>query len=86
MSRIILNVLLLRYAGHVSEIGLDGEERDEYIRLATRACQVFHREDMEMDFQDHTGHLELARFVLAKSKKSVECMWSWATGRKVLNP
>jgi fido (protein-threonine AMPylation protein) len=82
MSRIILNVLLLRYAGHVSEIGLDAEERDEYIRLATRASQVFHREDMEIDFRDHTGHLELARFILVKSKKNVERMWSWVTGRK----
>ncbi|KAK3303014.1 fido domain-containing protein [Chaetomium strumarium] len=38
MSRIILNTLLLRYAGHVSEVGL--EQCDEYLRLAMRASKL----------------------------------------------
>ncbi|KAG7289202.1 hypothetical protein NEMBOFW57_005565 [Staphylotrichum longicolle] len=79
MSRIILNVLLLRYAGHVSEIGLNADERDEYIGIATRASQVFHREDMEVEFDDLTGHVELSRYILAKSKRNLEKMWGWVT-------
>ncbi|KAK4233808.1 hypothetical protein C8A03DRAFT_38456 [Achaetomium macrosporum] len=64
VSRIILNILLLRYAGHVSEIGLNHEERDEYIRIVTRASKLFHSEDMEVDFHNHSGHFDLASFVL----------------------
>jgi Fic family protein len=82
MSRIILNSLLLRYAGHISEIGLDVEEREEYIGIATRASRVFHSEDMEVDFEEHTGHRELATFILAKSKRSLERMWHWVAGKE----
>ncbi|KAK4035350.1 Filamentation induced by cAMP/death on curing-related protein [Parachaetomium inaequale] len=81
MSRIILNSLLLRYAGHISEIGLDVEEREEYIGIATRASRVFHSEDMEVEFEEHTGHRELARFILVKSKRGLERMWHWAAGK-----
>jgi Fic family protein len=79
MSRIILNAILLRYAGHVTEIGLDEDERDEYLRIATRASKTFHAEDMEVEFHRHTGHLELAKFVLTKSKADLKRLWDWAT-------
>ncbi|KAK3306405.1 fido domain-containing protein [Chaetomium strumarium] len=79
MSRIILNAILLRYAGHVAEIGLDDNERDEYLRIATRASKVFHAENMEIDFHQHTRHFELAKFVLTKSKRNLERLWNWAT-------
>lgn len=42
MSQIILNWLLLRYVRHISEIGLDRKERDDYITIATAASRVFH--------------------------------------------
>lgn len=80
MSRIILNCLLLRYAGHISEIGLDPEERDDYIAIATRASRAFHSEDMEVEFDQHTGHRELAKFILSKSKRNLERLWNWAAG------
>ncbi|KAH6650447.1 fido domain-containing protein [Chaetomium tenue] len=81
-GRIILNCLLLRYAGHTSDIGLDPDERDHYIAIATRASRVFHSEDMEVDFDQHTGHRELAKFILAKSKRNLERLWNWASKGK----
>lgn len=72
MSRTILNTILLRYAGHVTEIGLDDDERDKYLRIATRASKTFHAEDMEVEFHRHTGHLELAKFVFRGSRKSLQ--------------
>jgi Fic family protein len=69
MSRIILNALLLRFSGCVSVFGIDAPERDEYIGIATRAASVFHAEDMEVAFEKHTGHLELAGFVSARAEQ-----------------
>jgi fido (protein-threonine AMPylation protein) len=65
MSRIIVNLLLLRHAGPpcVSVFGVEEEERDAYIAIATRAARVSHAEDTEVFFDDHTGHLELAGFI-----------------------
>ncbi|KAK3370913.1 fido domain-containing protein [Lasiosphaeria ovina] len=33
MSRIVLNVLLLKYAGHVAPFGSEGGEKDEYLNI-----------------------------------------------------
>ncbi|KAK4118969.1 Fic-domain-containing protein [Parathielavia appendiculata] len=68
MSRIILKALLLQLRC-VSVFGLDAQERDDYIGIATRASKVFHAEDMEVDFSEHTGHLKLTKFVLANAQR-----------------
>jgi fido (protein-threonine AMPylation protein) len=69
MSRIILNALLLRFSGCVSVVGIDAPERDEYIAIAKRAASGFHAEDMEVAFEKHTGHLELAGFLSARAEQ-----------------
>ncbi|KAL2016758.1 hypothetical protein VTK56DRAFT_3106 [Thermocarpiscus australiensis] len=42
ISRIIMNVLLLKYAGHVSEIGLEPEEREQYRATTERGANKFY--------------------------------------------
>lgn len=79
MSRIILNVLLLKYAGHVTVFGSDGDEKEQYLRIVQRGSKIFHQEDMEVDFRDQTSHREFARFILTKSKASLDKMWTWAS-------
>lgn len=74
--RIIMNVLLLKYAadvcvfggGEEGEEGEKEEEKDEYLEIATRAGEVFRKEDMEVEFEEQTCHREFARFVLWKSR------------------
>lgn len=78
MSRMILNVLLLKYAGHLSIIGNDGD-KDEYLEIVRRGHKVFSQEDMEVDYDQQTSHLEFARHVVRKSKAGLEDMWSWAS-------
>lgn len=68
ISRIILNTLLLRYAGCVSVFGGVERERDEYIGIATRASRMFHAEDGEVEFERQKGHLELGDFVRDKAE------------------
>ncbi len=68
MCRILLNVLLLKYAGHVSTFGGNETERQEYLDLGYRANKKFHQEDMEIAEKDKKGHKELAQFTLRKSK------------------
>lgn len=36
--------------------------------------------DMEVEFDQHTGHRELTKFVLSKSKWNLERLWNWAAG------
>ncbi|KAI1084767.1 Fic-domain-containing protein [Whalleya microplaca] len=76
MCRIILNVLLLKYAGHVSAFGGDAEEREQYLDIAKRGNMVFYDEDGVEDEEQKKGHQELARFILRKSKKALESMWT----------
>lgn len=77
MSRIILNVLLLKYAGHISAFGGEDEEKDAYIGIASRASKKYHQEDGEVGIDEQKGHHELARFVLTKSKSRLEDLWRW---------
>ncbi|KAI2785494.1 fido domain-containing protein [Daldinia loculata] len=72
MCRILLNILLLKYAGHVSTFGSTEPEREEYLDLARRANKKFHEEDMEVPEEDKKGHRELAKFTLRKSKRALE--------------
>ncbi|KAK4098556.1 Fic-domain-containing protein [Parathielavia hyrcaniae] len=68
MSRIVLNALLLRHAGCVGVIGVDEKEWEAYIDVVTRASKAFQAEDMNLDIKQHTGHLNLAKFLLRRSQ------------------
>ncbi|KAI1096618.1 Fic-domain-containing protein [Rostrohypoxylon terebratum] len=58
MCRILLNILLLRYARRVSTFGGSDEERKEYLDIARRGNKKFHEEDMEVpeDENKDTGN------------------------------
>lgn len=77
MSRIIMNTLLLKYAGHVVPFG-SGMEKSQYLHIVTRGQRIFNQEDMEVDFHWQTCHLEFAKFLLIKSENSLPDMWEWA--------
>ncbi|KAH8898154.1 Fic-domain-containing protein [Thozetella sp. PMI_491] len=77
-SRVILNVLLLKYAGHVTAFGGEGDDKDDYLSIVNRAHKVFNQEDMEVEFEEQTSHLEFAKYMLRKSKANLEWMWTWA--------
>jgi len=82
MSRIILNVLLLKYAGHVTSFGGEGAEKEIYLGVAHRAGRKFHEEDGEVKLEDQTGHHELGAYTLSMSKRHLERLWTWAKGKK----
>ncbi|KAI1642538.1 Fic-domain-containing protein [Daldinia loculata] len=71
MCRILLNIILLKYAGFVSTFGGTEAERQEYLDIAKRANKKFHEEDMEVPEEDKKGHHELARFMLRTSKQTL---------------
>ena len=60
--RIILNSILMRYAGVVAAIGEDGQDRKDYLEIAKRSSD------------DAAGPGELAVFTLQKSIKSLRQM------------
>ena len=68
MARLILSVLLLRYAGHVAPFGVD--DIREYLNIVNQGARVWHLEDGEVGFEEFTSHFEFARFLLRKSKGS----------------
>ncbi|KAJ9145068.1 Fic/DOC family protein [Pleurostoma richardsiae] len=69
MCRLILNVILCRYAGIIVPIGEHGEDRKEYIDIKVRAS-----EEME-------GHGEYATFVLGKVVERLREMREKIAGR-----
>lgn len=79
MSRLLLNVLLLKYAGHVTPFGA-GDDKEEYLDIVRREQKVFSQEDMEVGFDERTSHLEFSGFVLRKSRQSLENMWARRPG------
>ncbi|KAI1399671.1 Fic-domain-containing protein [Hypoxylon fuscum] len=72
MCRILLNILLLKYAGHVTPFGGSEEEREEYLDIARKGNKVFHVEDMEVPEDEKRGHWALAKFTMRKSKTGIE--------------
>ncbi|KAG8530596.1 uncharacterized protein KY384_005099 [Bacidia gigantensis] len=62
MCRIILNVILVKYAGVVVPLGEKGEERDEYLAIAQESTRV----------AGHPG--QLGTLVLAKASKGFKKM------------
>ncbi|KAK3322983.1 fido domain-containing protein [Apodospora peruviana] len=78
MSRIILNVLLLKYAGHLCLFGSDDQDKDEYLAVVERCAKVFNDEDLVVEFQKQTSHQEFALYVLSRSNRSLKAMAGWA--------
>jgi hypothetical protein len=70
MCRLILNAILLRYAGVIVAIGKTEEDRIEYIDIKKRASR-----DME-------GHGEYATFVLKKAVKGIQKLKQKLQGKK----
>lgn len=67
VSRIILNVLLLKYAHRIALFGRHDEEKEKYLAVVRKCRKIFDQEDNEVDFAKQTSHQELAGFVLEKS-------------------
>ncbi|KAG5661434.1 hypothetical protein KAF25_005556 [Fusarium avenaceum] len=70
MCRLILNAILLRYAGIIVAIGETEEDRIEYIDIKKRASR-----DME-------GHGEYATFVLKKAGKGIQKLKQKLQGKR----
>ncbi|KAK9799311.1 putative fic doc family protein [Seiridium cardinale] len=63
MSRILLNILLIKYARQVSLFGGNEDERNEYLRLSYLADKVFHEEYLDVSEEEKKGHHELMHLV-----------------------
>lgn len=74
MSRIIMNTLLLKYVGHLSLFGSEGNDKDDYLGVVRRCLKIFRGEDMEVGFEKQTFRFEFARYVLTKSKDRLNQM------------
>lgn len=74
ISRIILNTLLLKYAGHLTAFGLDENEKVEYLTQVRQDAKVFHQEDLVVEFSEQRFHLKFAGLVLRKSVTSLKAL------------
>lgn len=68
MTRIIMNVLLLKHAGQVAPIGYRENDKQEYLDIMGRASKIFNTEDMEIDFMEQTCHYEFAEYIKVISR------------------
>ncbi|KFY71018.1 hypothetical protein V499_08756 [Pseudogymnoascus sp. VKM F-103] len=67
VCRLLLNAMIIKYAGTVAEIGGDPEEREEYIREAWMANTTFRDEDQrDIPWTEQTAHLSLGISILEK--------------------
>lgn len=68
-----MNAILFRIAGIWISIGEEGEiARAEYLGITARVSRVFYEEDGEVERDEQTSHLELAKLVLGKSCQVLE--------------
>lgn len=69
VCRLLLNTILLKYAGHVVFFGGDEDGREEYLRIAHDGAKVSRREEQwEVREDERVAHRELAVLVLLTSK------------------
>lgn len=67
--RLLLNCILLKYAGIVITIGGSEEERDEYLEIASRGSMA---EQVEEDERSKPAWAELASYVVEKGAEKLE--------------
>lgn len=67
IARILLNILLLKHAGHLVAFGLNDHEKAEYLDRVRQDAKMFHQEDMVVEFPYQKFHVEFAGLVLRKS-------------------
>ncbi|KAK0634772.1 fido domain-containing protein [Bombardia bombarda] len=75
MTRLIMNVLFLKYTGYLSLFGHEDGDKEEYLAIVGRGRKIFDEEDMEVEFSRQASHLEFARYVLRKSELGLFQMW-----------
>ncbi|KAN0092202.1 Fido domain containing protein [Hyaloscypha variabilis] len=81
MCRLLMNAILLKYAGICIPIGEGGnEDKDEYLAVATRASKIFYQEDQVVSKEQETSHHELAVVVLKKSRAKLRDLY-WALSK-----
>jgi Fic family protein len=87
MCRLILNSIMLKYAGICIAIG-DGndEERKEYLQMTTRASKLFYQEDMEVEKADQKAHLELGVIVIKKARATLHRLHGAMSRGGLANP
>lgn len=67
VCRLLLNAMIIKYAGTVAEIGMDPEEREGYIREAWLANTTFRDEDQrDIPWTEQTAHMSLGISILEK--------------------
>lgn len=66
MTRIIMNVLLLKDMGVTAPFGHEDGDKEEYLDIVRRARKVFDDEDMEVDFRDQTCYHEFTEWLFGK--------------------
>lgn len=75
VSRIILNVLVLKFAGHFIRLGETEAEKKEFLEIAQRGAQMYRKEDGEVELDEQKGHREMAKLMIRKSTASLKEIW-----------
>ncbi|KAL2179587.1 fido domain-containing protein [Thermothelomyces heterothallicus CBS 202.75] len=70
MARILLNCLLLRHAGHISDIGVEAEERDQYVGITRPPVPVFAFDDQKVEVKTEAWDNQLEELLLNKERLS----------------
>lgn len=73
ICRLLLNTILLKYAGHVVYFGgdKDGLEMMEYLAIANRGVKKSRNEERaDVPEAERVGHKELAEFALRSARKT----------------
>ncbi|KFY04760.1 hypothetical protein O988_00525 [Pseudogymnoascus sp. VKM F-3808] len=67
VCRLLLNAMIIKYAGTVAEIGKTPEEREDYLRQAWLANTTFRDEDQrDIPWEEQTAHISLGLCVREK--------------------
>jgi fido (protein-threonine AMPylation protein) len=79
VCRLILNAILLKYAGIVVPIGEKGDDRVKYMEIANRATQA---EQVPEDERSRFAWAELASYVIEKGAAKMETLRNTLRSRK----
>lgn len=86
MARLLLNVILLKFAGHLANFGGIDASKEKYLRIVVAGRVKFHEEDTNIETKAFTGHRKFAKFLMRNSRPGLEVLESWAINDGSFSP
>jgi fido (protein-threonine AMPylation protein) len=76
LCRLLMNVILLKYAGVCIEVASGPDENYEWQKMSNAANKAFRLEADDVEWGQHTGHATMSAMVVRKTQEKLAKLWA----------